>query len=281
MKHFLVILAVSSVFSCTNNKFKIEAVDKDLNSSLITLKGLDARLFSSKEKLQYFEISGYSELKAVNLKNKLTVFITKNYNLDEISKADEFTFMFYKKSPFVNYRKYVYEAARDTERGIIEEYKDNLVAQVWFTKSADGKSIRHATIYDKEVQLLNEADTIEIKSTSTKNTASSAVKQLAIVENNNCLSINSKTDKLSFKNCYEVDFVRINTATEIHLSLTFISGKNAMDIDFYPKGNDWLSKEVTFFGATSKNSKGLTLKMEISLKEFNFGTIAQSFLSQE
>ena len=270
-----------SIVSCTDTKFKIDAVDKELNTSLMTLKGLDSRLFSTKEKLQYFEISGFSDLKPSDLKLKLTEFITKNYNLNEISKADEFTFMFYKKSLFVDYREYVYEAARDTERGTIEEYKDNLIAQVWFTNSTDRKSIRHVALYNKDIQLLNEADTIEIKSITRKSTASSATKRLASVENNNCLTITSEINKLAFKNCYEVDFVQIRSATDKQLSLTFISGKNAMDVDFYPQGDDWLSKEVTFFGATSKNNKGLTLKLEVSLKEFNFNTVSESFSDQK
>ena len=169
IKYLLLMAIIFGTFSCTNSEFKIDAIDKELNSRLITLKGLDSRLFSSKEKFQYFEISGYSKLNPIDLKKKLTSFIIKNYSLNEILKADEFTFMFYKKSPFVDYRKYIYEAARDTERGTIEEYKDNLVAQVLFTKSTDEKSILYTDIYDNNVALLNEADTTRIKATSPQN----------------------------------------------------------------------------------------------------------------
>jgi len=53
-----------------------------------------------------------------------------------------------------------------------------------------------------------------------------------------------------------------------------------MDIDFYPIKNEWIAKELTFFGATNTNKNGVTLKHDIRLKAFNFANLAEKFIGE-
>jgi hypothetical protein len=81
----------------------------------------------------------------------------------------------------------------------------------------------------------------------------------AVVREGNYLIVKARSKSLSFTKRYEVDYIEIRHCDHQKLSLTFISGKNALDIDFYPAKDDWISNKVTLFGATSKLKKGQTL----------------------
>jgi hypothetical protein len=276
IKNLIALLLIVLVFGCKNSELKIEPIDKELNGQLLTLKGLDARLFNSKEKLQYFEIAGYQQLTPAALKLKLINFIHQNYSPAEIAKPTLFTFFFYKKRAIGNYRDEVYTAASDTENGKLENFNSNLVAQVFFMKSADAQT-QHVLIYGNENNRLSEVDTLsQIPKTNVPDVTSEPVEPLASVTNNNCLMVKNVMANLAFQKCYETDFIRISAASQTKLSLTFINGKSAMDIDFHPVGEDWVSKNVTFFGPTTATSKGKTFKIKASLKEFDFNKILDS-----
>jgi hypothetical protein len=139
----------------------IEPIDKEFNEQLLTGKGLDSNLFSTKELLQYYQISNFSNLTQNDFQLKLNEFVSENYKINNFSN---FTILFYKKESFVNYSNYVYEAARDNQNGSIEEYKSNLIAKIVIIKAKDDqeKAVRHTTLYDKDSVVLEKINKINL-----------------------------------------------------------------------------------------------------------------------
>ena len=103
----------------------------------------------------------------------------------------------------------------------------------------------------------------------------------AVVKGGNHLTVKARSESLSFTKRYEVDFIEIRHCDHQKLSLTFISGKNALDIDFYPAKDDWISNKVILFGATSKLKKGQRLNGRVSLKKFDLYTVATPILEKK
>ncbi|TDQ07131.1 hypothetical protein [Pedobacter metabolipauper] len=143
---FMVLLAIN-YFGCKSGNLKIEPIDSSLNERLRTGKGLDLRLFSTKEVFQYYEISNYSQFSSVDFQLKLDDFVKQQYTIRDIAAANNFTILFYKKAFLVNYEGHVYEAARDEENGTLSDYKDNLIALIRYTKGNHGLLIRQRVLY--------------------------------------------------------------------------------------------------------------------------------------
>lgn len=277
MKNLLFLLVVSTVLGCSNKKFEIEPIDKEVNQNLLTLEGLDARLFSSKVRLQYFQVGQSGKFDTVEMKAELLKFVDLHYTKAEISRTPELNLFFYRKTSFKNYKKVIYETARDSENGLIEDAKDDLLAMVWFNKSPDGLLTRQTVIYNDRDIGSKKVDTLTLPSKKIDSTVQAETvpqKTIAFVKDDNCLTVKSQRKERSFEDCYEVDFLRVRSANEHKISLTFISGKSALDIDFYPVGDDWLSKEATLFGQNSSDKKGVTRNMQVSLRNFNYGAVA-------
>lgn len=96
-------------------------------------------------------------------------------------------------------------------------------------------------------------------------------------DDGNCITIKDKAGKQLYENCWEVSFVKLRHTPGNFLPLTFISGKNALDIDFYKDGEDWVSKKATWFDATTAGSKGKTAPAKIHLSTFDFDAVAVIF----
>lgn len=95
-------------------------------------------------------------------------------------------------------------------------------------------------------------------------------------EDDNCITIKDKEGKQLYENCYEVNFVQLRRSSGNSLPLTFISGKYALDIDFYKSGDDWVSEKVTFYSPET-GKKGKTTDNKVNLKNFDFDSVAVSF----
>lgn len=118
---------------------EIESIDKELN---------DKAEFG----IQYFEISNYRNLSNDELIDQLEVF-EKKYNLNRrLESYNMFQVLFYKKSIFANYGKYVYETARDNEFGGIEGFEDNLICKIYYYKESpkENKYLYTRIIYDND-----------------------------------------------------------------------------------------------------------------------------------
>lgn len=131
---------------------KIEAIDKELNEK-------------AEYGIQYFEISDYKDLSNDELANQLELF-EKEFNRDrKIEAYDMFQVLFYKKSLFANYEKYVYETARDNEFGGIEGFEDNLICKIYYHREhpKENKYLYARIIYNNDSIALEKKDTILIK----------------------------------------------------------------------------------------------------------------------
>lgn len=162
---FFFLLIIINFYSCNNNKdIIIEAIDFEFNKQLLTGEGLDPNLFNTKDILQYYQVSNYNDLSKNALELKLDEFITQNYKITDVEGATDFTILFYKKNSIVNYSEYLYEAARDNQNGGIAEYKENLIAKIRLTKAKESKEkiIRKLTIYDNDLVVLDNENTIQL-----------------------------------------------------------------------------------------------------------------------
>ncbi len=278
----ILIFFVSILLGCGGGKLEIIPIDRELNTRLWSLEGMDQRLFDTSRRLQYFQVSGYNSLKSNVLKDSLTNFVAKNYPLKKVAAFQEVGFFFYQKSAFNVYADKLFLAARDSENGLIEGETDKLLGQVWFKKLAKQNILlRRTLVFDGHIAVLDQQDTIHIDLVGEKNeNANTTLKAevSATVAENHCLSVSAGTEGLTLRRCYEVDFIEVKKVNSNSLSLTFISGKNVIDIDFYPIKDEWLAKELTFFGAATASKNGITSKQDIRLKTFNFTNLAEKFL---
>ena len=98
-------------------------------------------------------------------------------------------------------------------------------------------------------------------------------KNILLVEGDNCISIKNRNEELIYERCFDNCIVKIRHIKTNGLPLTIISGQNSIDIEFYKKGNDWISNSVTCYIGEDKNSKEIV----ISLKEFDFDNVFEQF----
>jgi len=59
--------------------------------------------------------------------------------------------------------------------------------------------------------------------------------------------------------------------------LTIINGQNSIDVDFFNKGNEWISNSITYYKTTSNGEEKNTKQIIISLKEFDFNNVVEQF----
>ncbi|GAA3767886.1 hypothetical protein [Flavobacterium ginsengiterrae] len=98
-------------------------------------------------------------------------------------------------------------------------------------------------------------------------------KNILLVEGDNCISIKNRNDEQIYERCFDNCTVKIRHIKNKGLPLTIISGQNSIDIEFYKKGNDWISNSVTCYIGEDKKSKEIV----ISLKEFDFDNVFEQF----
>jgi len=95
------------------------------------------------------------------------------------------------------------------------------------------------------------------------------------VEDSNCLSIKNKAGEQLLEHCFEVGFVELRNKTGDYVPLTFISGKMAIEADFYNTHNNWTATKVTYFDPAVNNGKGKTFDFKVNLKDFDFNAVTE------
>ena len=282
LSQLLLSALMMSLYGCHGKPAIIKPIDEEFNKRLMSLTGMNANLMGTKLKFQYFEISGIEKMDAKAVKLFVDQYLEKKYPAKLITRYDQLTFLFYKPSLFSNYSDKLYISARDEEEGRIQGEQGNLVITVSMERLKTNRWEHRFTSYsDKPV--VDIADTILIAAGENKGKQSSnaTVGQAnAIVENNSCLRVVNKSPLLSFQRCFEIDFIRVNAVKDNKLSLTFVSGKNAIDITFYPSPQGWLATESRFFGQQSANKNGVTRKAHIKLEDFEFSQLAEATLNK-
>lgn len=100
------------------------------------------------------------------------------------------------------------------------------------------------------------------------------------VENDNCILLKNKKNKTLLENCFDGTNVRIRNVSKEFIPLTFISGQYLMDIDFYKVSDQWVSKEINYYNSSLKSEIKNTKNIAVSLKDFNFNSIKEKFISK-
>ena len=106
-------------------------------------------------------------------------------------------------------------------------------------------------------------------------------KLLLNVDDDNCITVKNSGGGMLFGDCFEVDFVNIRHKKGNYLPLTFISGKKAIDADFYNTDDKWTATRVTYFDPAVANGKGKTATIQVNLNEVDFEAIAEKVLSAD
>ena len=97
------------------------------------------------------------------------------------------------------------------------------------------------------------------------------------IENDNCILLKNKKEEILLKNCFDGTTIKIRHISKEFIPLTFINGQHSMDINFYKKNNEWLSKSVTYYQSTPSGEIKNIQDIEVSLKRFEFNTIKEKF----
>lgn len=98
-----------------------------------------------------------------------------------------------------------------------------------------------------------------------------------LIEDDNCISLESKKGTLLFERCFENCDVKIRHDSSKGIPLTITSGQNSMDINFLKKGNNWFSNLVTYYRSSSSGEEKIVQQIAISLKDFDFNNVAEQF----
>lgn len=157
---FITYLLSILLVSCSQKNIHIEPVDKQLNDTL-------------KNGRQYYQISNLKNLSNQDLMNQLESFRKKNISEKKIKKFNSshlsLHLMFYEKSFFRNYNKYVYKAAYESEFGGIDEFRKNLIVSIIYQEIDTNRTECIQIIYDNDnreniyaVKLIKK-DTISLK----------------------------------------------------------------------------------------------------------------------
>lgn len=136
MKATYVILFAASFItlycSCTKKtEPSIEPISQEYNDRFITGEGLDTRYFSTKNVVQYYQMSGFDDFTPNTMLDKLGAFTDARYKANIRDSVEELNVLFYRERWFAGYDKHLYESARDNENRTLEGHSDDLVA--WIT----------------------------------------------------------------------------------------------------------------------------------------------------
>lgn len=149
----------------TNAPLSIEAIDKELNEQLLTGKGLNPSLFSTKQKFQYYQVGNFQNLKAADLLVKLDEFVAQNHILETSADLETLILFFYKKKSLGGYKSgEVYRAAEENPDGTLDGSNEDLLAKTIVTKQTGlDKRIYERVVYDKDKVVYSQRDTVSSK----------------------------------------------------------------------------------------------------------------------
>lgn len=98
-----------------------------------------------------------------------------------------------------------------------------------------------------------------------------------LIEDDNCISLESKKGSLLFERCFENCIVKIRHSSSKGIPLTIINGQNSMDINFLKKENNWFSNSITYYRSSSSGEEKMIQQIDVSLKDFDFNKVAAHF----
>ena len=164
---WLLFMALAALMkSCTSPAtLQVTPVDAELNHTLLTGDGLDGRLFSVSQPLQYYEVSHLNSLSPRAGRAALDRYIRHQYRRADLARLQQLSVLFYRPTRFVNYRTEAYEAARDSDTGFLAVHRDALAAQLRLARvPGPGQQWqRHWVLYHEQAIVLATTDTVSIE----------------------------------------------------------------------------------------------------------------------
>ena len=158
-----VALLIFALSGCkTANTFSISPIDEEFNAKLLTGKDLDKSFFSSRDLLQYYEVSGQEGLSETDLLNRLDQYVATHYKLDTLKTMKTLSIFFYEKTAFSDYSKSLYRDVRESENGSLPDQKDHLIALFSYKRLLEGRGgiQRNRFIYQDTKSIIDKTDTI-------------------------------------------------------------------------------------------------------------------------
>ena len=165
LKQIVLIALLFILQSCTQQKLSIKPINAEANKDLLNVKGLDTRLFSTKDIFQYYEIDSYKNIPKDEILNKIQEFAVERYPVKGSESWETLTVLFYRESIFSNYINKVYEAARENESGRILDSNEDIVAVFYLSrvKAKPRQYLRRVILYDDGNILMEKTDSILVK----------------------------------------------------------------------------------------------------------------------
>ena len=125
------VFALLSLYMLSCNRhaaLTIEPISKEFNERFLTGEMMEPGYFSTKDVVQYYQVSNFGALSPKNLLAKLSGFTSSRYDLKKMDTVDNLTVFFYRKRMFVDYSDHLYESARDNDNRTLEGYSNDLMA---------------------------------------------------------------------------------------------------------------------------------------------------------
>lgn len=124
-----------AMLSCNRHSaLTIEPISKEFNERFLTGEMLDSSVFSTKDVMQYYQVSNFGDLSPKDLLAKLSGFTSSRYDLKKMDMVNQLTVLFYRKRMFVDYSDHLYESARGNENRTLEGYSNDLMAYITYER---------------------------------------------------------------------------------------------------------------------------------------------------
>jgi hypothetical protein len=189
--------------------------------------------------------------------------------IDHVNTEDNATTLFIDKS-----NKSWYKFSwKDEPKGIARwdiMVEGNPLKTIYAVSEKNAKNIRH--VKGGADDCITGEDVGDVINDSTKTDSGNLTIN---IEDSNCISIKSKAGEQLLEHCFEVDFVELRNKTGDYVPLTFISGKMAVEADFYNTNNNWTATKITYFDPAVNNGKGKTFDFKVNLKDFDFNAVTE------
>lgn len=131
----VVALLCLAMLSCNRHAaLTIEPISKEFNEHFLTGEMMDPGYFSTKDVMQYYQVSNFDALSPKDLLAKLSGFTSSQYDLSRMDTVNNLTVLFYRKRMFVDYSDHLYESARDNDNRTLEGYSNDLMAHISYER---------------------------------------------------------------------------------------------------------------------------------------------------
>jgi hypothetical protein len=165
VKIWTTISLLTLIYSCRqNNELVVQPISEEFNNEFLTGK-LDKHYFSTRDVMQYYQVSNFSGLPDQQIFAKLDSFALSTFPLAKLNHLQMLTLLFYEKKMFIDYRDHLYESAQDNDTRRLEGYSDELLATITFERlKEDPKRMSfHRVLYNKDKLRIKATDTILVR----------------------------------------------------------------------------------------------------------------------